>query len=130
LVLSGKARINSDGRREKEFLLFDDSKNCNGMRFEWRVKVLSNDGNLTTDSLLHFKNATEVVLVIAAETSFNGSDKCPDADGKDEKFLVSADLAKASKFSFQTLLASHLKDYQQYFNRLDLWLANEKSNDL
>ncbi|HTN20957.1 MAG TPA: glycoside hydrolase family 95 protein [Pelobium sp.] len=131
LVLTGKARINSDERRNPKPIVFNDTKQCDGMRFEWRVKVLSNDGTLTTtDSLLNFKNATQVVLLIAAETSFNGFDKCPDSDGKDEKTLVNNDLVKASKFNFKTLLSTHLKDYQQYFNRLDLWLANEKTIDL
>lgn len=130
LVLAGKARANSDERYEPEFMKFSDAKKCDGMRFEWRVKVLSNDGTLTADSLLHFKNATEVVLLVAAETSFNGFDKCPDSEGKDEKALVSDDLAKASKFSYQALLASHIKDFQHYFNRLDLSLANEKHFDL
>jgi alpha-L-fucosidase 2 len=126
LVLKGKARINNDENRNQKPIVFTDAEQCKGMRFEWRIKVLKNDGQLTADSLLHIKHASEVVLVIAAQTSFNGYDKCPDAEGKNETLLVQNDLKKVSGLSYSDLLSNHLRDYQHYFKRLDLTLANEK----
>lgn len=125
LVLSGKAQINSYANASS---LFADEENCAGMRFEWRVKVLSNDGILTTDSLMHFKNASEVVLLIGAQTSFNGFNVCPDKDGKNEKLALDNDFAKAVKLSYLQLLTAHLADYKSYFNRADLSLDGDEAH--
>ncbi|QEK51392.1 glycoside hydrolase family 95 protein [Pedobacter aquae] len=130
LVLQGKARIESDERRNIKPIIFNDDEACKGMRFEWRVKILKNDGIINSkDSTLSFKNATEVVLIIAAQTSFNGINKCPDKDGKDEKQAVTNDINRVAKKSYQTLLKAHQQDYQSYFNRLSLSLKGEYQPD-
>lgn len=131
LVLDGKARIESDERRNPKPIVFTDDESCKGMRFEWRVKVLENDGELSgADSTLTFKNATQVVLAIAAETSFNGVDKCPDKDGKDEIKAVEDDLAKIKNKSFDDLLKAHIADYQYFFNRVAFHLDGESHLEL
>lgn len=125
LVLKGKARIFSDERRNPKPIIFKDSLNCNGMRFEWRVKVISNDGTLTTDSILNIKNASDVVLLISAATSFNGFDKCPDKDGKNETAEVQRYIDQASRKKYEQLRAAHIKDYKQFFDRVDFTITNQ-----
>lgn len=127
LVLSGKARITNDERRNPKPLLYEDSARCDGMRFQFRVKAIAWDGKVSnTDSSLLIRDASEVLLYITAATSFNGIDKCPDREGKDEVKLATDDMNRAVKKNYETLLAAHLSDYQRYFNRVQLTLNKRK----
>ncbi|MBC7889749.1 MAG: glycoside hydrolase family 95 protein [Ferruginibacter sp.] len=119
LLLKGKARITSDERRNPKPLVFEEDSQCKGMRFQFRIKPVLKDGTLSaTDSSLVITQASEVILYVVAATSFNGYDKCPDKDGKDENALALAYLNKALKKNYEQLRSDHIKDYQQYFNRL------------
>ncbi len=121
LVLKGKARINNDERRSPKPLIYEDTEHKFGMRFQFSIKAVNKDGILSsTDSSLVISNATEVMLYVTAATSFNGYDKFPDKDGKDEEKLATDYLHAVAKKQFNDLLAAHVKDYQQYFNRLSL----------
>ncbi len=125
LVLRGKARITNDERRNPKPLIYEDTTGCDGMRFQFRVKAILKDGTLkNTDSSLVISNATEVLLLVSAATSFNGYDKCPVKEGKDEEQLAKQYLLSAVKKPYEQLLAAHITDYQKYFNRLSLTLNN------
>lgn len=131
LVLSGKARIMSDDRRNVKPVIYSDSLNCNGMRFQYRIKPVLKDGTAqSTDTSLIISNATEVVLYVSGATSYNGFRACPDKDGKDEAALSKAFLAAALKKNYFQLLTNHQKDYGQYFNRLSFSLTNEAAPNL
>lgn len=126
LLLTGKARITSDERRNPKPLVYEEDSHCKGMRFQFRIKPVLKDGRLAvTDSSLVISDASEVVLYVVAATSFNGFDKCPDSDGKDENALATAYLNNAVKKNFDQVKAGHIKDYQQYFNRLQLSLSSQ-----
>ena len=128
LVLKGKARINNDERRNPKPLIYEDAEHKFGMRFQFRIKAVNKDGELSnTDSSLVITNATEVVLYVTAATSFNGYEKFPDKDGKDENALATAYMLAVSKKSFVTLLETHVKEYQQYFNRLSISINKENN---
>jgi alpha-L-fucosidase 2 len=121
LVLKGKARITNDEKRNVKPFIYSEESNCNGMRFQFRVKAVSKDGKIShTDTSIVVNNATEVILYVAAATSFNGYDKCPDKDGKDENKIAKAQLDAAVKKTYAQLLQSHIKDYKKYFDRVDL----------
>jgi alpha-L-fucosidase 2 len=110
-------------------IIYDDTAGCDGMRFELLVKVVTNDGRVTTDTAgIHVQDASGVVLLLSAATSFNGFDKCPDRDGKDEKKLAAGYLAKALSKSYDALLSEHEADYHKYFNRVSLTLNSNKNN--
>lgn len=118
LVLRGKAR-RSGGDAQ-----YQDSLGCAGMRYQIRLKVVRTDGTVTAaDSSLRVAGASEALLLVSAATSFNGFDKCPDKDGKDETHEAKQWLAAAEKQRFDKLRARHVADYQQYFNRMKLTLA-------
>jgi alpha-L-fucosidase 2 len=107
----------------------DDSSGCRGMRFEWRVKATSKEGSISSDtSGITVKNATDVLIFISAATSFNGFNKCPDSQGKDENKLAAHYLNAAVKKNWQLLLASHLADFHHYFNRVSFTLAVPADN--
>jgi hypothetical protein len=70
-----------------------------------------------------------VILYVAAATSFNGYDKCPDKDGKDENKIAKAQLDAAVKKTYAQLLQSHIKDYKKYFDRVDLSFGESFANN-
>ncbi|MFT3822507.1 MAG: glycoside hydrolase family 95 protein [Chitinophagaceae bacterium] len=123
LLISGKAPAHVDpsyyNPKDREHVVYEDVSGCNGMRFQYRIKAIAKSGKVTTDTLgIHVQHAGEVILLVAAATSFNGFDKCPDSQGKDEKALVAAIISKAEKKTYAALRTTHLADYQQYFNRV------------
>jgi alpha-L-fucosidase 2 len=102
----------------------DDSTGCRGMRFELRVRAGSLDGMITADTNgITVKNASDVSIFLSAATSFNGFDKCPLSQGKDEDQLASGYMEAAVKKNWGTLLQDHLADYHRYFDRVDFRLA-------
>lgn len=122
LLVSGKAPAHVDPnyyRAEGRIpVIYEDSTGCNGMRYQYRIKAVAKDGNIITDtSGIHVKSATEVILYIAAATSFNGFDKCPDKQGKDEKALAASYLTKALTKGYAAVRNNHVADYKKFFNR-------------
>jgi alpha-L-fucosidase 2 len=132
LALRGKAPVHADPsyyNPNKEPIIYDNADECRGMRFEMLVKALHKDGTVTTDtSGIHISNATEVTLFISAATSFNGFDKCPDKDGKDEHKLALNYLNNALAKSYTTMWNEHERDYHNFFNRVSLTLNNNESS--
>ncbi len=131
LILKGKARITSDERRNMKPLVYEEDSHCKGMRFQFRIKAVNKDGVVTnTDSSLIISNATEVVLYITAATSFNGYEKCPDSEGKDENKMATDNMGAALKQNFKQLLSEHIKDHKKYFDRVSLTLNDHAISDI
>lgn len=129
--LKGKAPSHVDPNyvRSGHPITQDDTAGCRGMRFQGLVKALSKDGTITTDtSGIVVQNATDVLVFVSAATSFNGFDKCPDSQGKDENQLAVQQMITASAKSWQELLNRHQADYHYYFNRVSLTLALPSAN--
>ena len=130
LIMKGKAPSHVDpsyDNRNKNPVAADDStgKNCNGMRYELIVRALNKEGNVQADtSGLKINNASEVLLFLSAATSFNGYNKCPDSDGKDEDKLARGWLDKAIKKSYVVLFNNHVADYQKFYSRVFLNLKD------
>jgi alpha-L-fucosidase 2 len=104
-------------------ITWDDSIGCRGMRFELLVKVSCREGAVTADtSGITVKNGTDVTIFLSAATSFNGFDKCPLSEGKDENQIATQYLNTAKAKSWQTLLADHITDYRKYFSRVSFKL--------
>src|SRR5262249_47271062 len=96
---------------------------------EMLMKALHKGGNVVTDtSGIHISDASEVTLLLSAATSFNGFDKCPEINGKDEDKLAMNYLNKALAKSYKTLWDDHEKDYHDLFNRVSLTLNNNESS--
>ena len=126
LVLKGKARIHNDERRNPKPLVYEDSLHCAGMRFQFRIRPLKNDGSISrTDSTLVFAGATEVVLLVSAATSYNGYERCPDSDGKNEEELALNYLQAAARKNYVQLLNAHVADYRKYFDRLNFSITDQ-----
>ena len=132
LVLRGKAPAHVEPNyynSKNEPVIYDDTAGCRGMRFEMRIKAVSNDGKIITDTTgIHISNASEVIVYLAAATSFNGYDKCPDKEGKNEHLLATTYLNKAAVKSYPAIVKAHLTDFHKYFNRVSLTLNKEKES--
>lgn len=95
-----------------------------GMRFRAGIQVRVKDGTVGADtSGISVDRATEVVLLLTAATSFNGYDKYPDTEGKDEKALADGALREAAARAYKKLKARHVADYRTYFDRFALSLG-------
>ncbi|MEP6949410.1 MAG: glycoside hydrolase family 95 protein [Ginsengibacter sp.] len=131
LVMKGKAPAHIDPSylNSKNPVIYEDTAACNGMRFQLRIKAVSKSADINVDtSGIHVRGATDVLLFLSAATSFNGFDKCPDKDGKDENKLAVAYLHKAINKSFSELIENHLADYHTYFSRVSLDLKSTIKN--
>jgi len=129
LLVSGKAPARLDptyyNLQGRSPVVYEDASGCNGMRYQYRMKAISNDGKVAVDTFgIHVTNATEVIVYISAATSFNGFDKCPDSEGKNEKAIAASAIEKASKKTYALLRQSHIGDYQKYFNRVSLAISD------
>ncbi|WP_423148422.1 glycoside hydrolase family 95 protein [Rubrolithibacter danxiaensis] len=134
LVMKGKAPSHADPNYvndKPEPVQYEEAGSCRGMRYELRVKAKNKGGEVTTDTdRLHVRNATEVVLYVSAATSYNGFNKCPDKEGKDESAIAASYLNKAFRKSFEDIKKEHIKDYQKYFNRVTFSLNNNAGSSL
>ena len=99
-----------------------------GMRFGVLLLVDARDAQVSVEGgHIIIKDGTEVVMKIMAETSFNGFDKDPDTDGKDELKELEKDADMVKGKSFETLRRNHVTDYHRYFERVSLTLGGTLS---
>lgn len=127
-VLSGQLPADINSARDFP-LVYSKPDGQKGMRYQYRLKAILKDGTVTTNPALQVKDATEVVLLIAATTSFNGFDKRPDTQGKDEELLAINYIKAAENKSYEELKKSHIDDYQSYFKRVKLDLGSNDAVD-
>lgn len=107
----------------------DEDAKCRGMRFQWRIRAIGKEGSISTDtSGITVKNGSDILIFFSAATSFNGFDKCPVSEGKDENKLAEQYINAAVKKNWQSLLTAHLADYHHYFNRVSFKLAPPEIN--
>lgn len=105
-------------------------KEGNAMRFAAHLTALNEGGELVTETdKLTVKGADAVTLVLTVATSFNGYDKHPAKEGKDEKVCVKKDTDKVLKKSYDQLKEAHVKDFSSFYDRFSIDLGgNETAN--
>jgi alpha-L-fucosidase 2 len=105
----------------KDAVVFDTTGK--GMRFRVIARIARTDGKVFSDSTgLHVGNASEALLILSIGTSFNGFDKDPGLEGKDEKKIAAGFLDKISGISFDELKSRHINDFSGLFNRVAISL--------
>jgi alpha-L-fucosidase 2 len=131
VAMKGRAPLHIDPsyiKYNKQPIIYQDSTGKQGMRYALFVKAIG-DGTITTDSTgITVKNGSDIILLLSAATSFNGFDKSPDKDGKDEVKIAEQYLNAAIKKDWKTLFNTHLVDYHKYFNRVAFNIAAPKDN--
>lgn len=100
---------------------YDDRR---GIHFRTIVHVINKNGEVSADSTgLNISNCSEALIIIANATSFNGSENDPYIDGLDYEDIVKARINNVMGKSYDTMLESHINDYQQFFNRVSIDLG-------
>ncbi len=124
LVLTGKAPANALPNYRGGKLTYADDPDGEGMNFEVRLKAVSTGGTVHIDGeSLRVDNADAVTLLVAARTSYGGSQRSPGLDGLPTSPRVQQDLAAAAARSFDQLLERHAADFRSLFDRVSLDLG-------
>ncbi|CAM6105039.1 unnamed protein product [Calypogeia fissa] len=103
-----------------------------GMAFAALLEVRTGDDNgiieAVGDQTIRVAKADWVVVLLAAQTGFDGPFKHPNTSDKDPSTISLAALKNVEKFSYEDLLEEHLKDYQLLFQRVSLSLSTSKGH--
>ncbi|MBV6441684.1 MAG: hypothetical protein EPGJADBJ_03370 [Saprospiraceae bacterium] len=131
LRIRGYAPVHADpsylGERP-DAVVFDEKR---GTRFAAFARIRHSGGSLvTTDSSLGLQGGTEAMVLISIATSFNGFDKNPATEGLDAAALALAQLDKAAVNTFDQLKQAHIRDYQNFFRRVDVNFGGTTAPDL
>ncbi len=109
-------------------VIFDESR---GTRFSSLVKIISKDGKIVSgEKSIGLRSGTEATIIISLATSFNRFDMDPVTEGMPDQTIASEKLFHAISLDFNTLKESHLKDYQRFFNRVNLELGETTAPNL
>lgn len=106
-------------------LIYGDFESTETIHFEGRLGVKAEDGKIVpTANSINILNASKVEIYFSVSSSFNGFSQKPGTDfevlGDNNKSVLS----NAMKLPFERLYESHVKDYQELFNRVDLSLQS------
>lgn len=100
-------------------VLYGDEIDGLGMRFEARLRVKTAGGRITpAGDHLRVEAAREVLILLAAASSFNGFDRSPSREGADPAARTRADLQAAARKSYRRLRDAHVRDYRGLFERV------------
>ena len=106
-------------------VLYGDKDRGRGTRFDARLLLQSTDGQAAAgDGSLTVRSASDAVLILTSGSSYNGFDKSPSREGKDEGAEAASALAAAAKIPFAQLRQAHIDDYRALFARVSLDLGS------
>lgn len=133
LLLKGKAPSYVANRAfEKHQVVYDHPEDGpyplggKGMNFTVMTSLSAPGGQVSSsDSLLEVVGANTVIIYLTESTSYNGFDQSPSSNGLDGAKIAKERMASARRKGYNTLRSNHIRDYQQLFNRLKFWLADE-----
>jgi alpha-L-fucosidase 2 len=96
-----------------------------GMRFEGRLLIRNESGKQTIkENKIVVKGSASVTLMFVAATSYNGFNKNPYTEGRDEKAICLQYFNKIKSEKYEELIARHIKDYSSLFSRVAIGLGN------
>ena len=104
----------------KEKFVYDPNR---GIHFRTKVQVDAVKAKVD-GCAIRVDGDKEITLYIVNVTSFNGYDKDPVKDGRPYKQLADSRLSNIKIVSFEKLRERHVDDYQNLFNRVQLYLGN------
>ncbi len=121
LLLQGNAPVHSEPDYRGDIpdaMVYEEER---GMRYCAMARIQETDGVAVSENgVLGVKDATEAVIVVGVETSFNGYDMDPAREGKDETRLARQRIDAIGGLTYDNLLRVHRKDFRQYFDRVSL----------
>ncbi|MEP6903946.1 MAG: glycoside hydrolase family 95 protein [Actinomycetota bacterium] len=98
--------------------LNNGSADGNGMKYAARLRIVNKGGEVSTaQKSVNVKNADEALLFITAATDYQGFAGRKTMNPAETSLN---DLTKAAAKSYKNLLSAHVRDFQNYFNRVSL----------
>ena len=108
--------------------VMNNGKGGNGMEYMVRMQVVLKGGKQHfSDNRTIVENADEVTLILTAATNY--LPVYPSYSGNNYKKITQDNIARTAKQNYQQLKAEHITDYQKYFSRVTLQLANQNLKD-
>ncbi|RLD24420.1 MAG: glycoside hydrolase family 95 protein [Bacteroidetes bacterium] len=131
LLLLGNAPVHAEPNYRGNIpnaVVFEEER---GMRFCVMADVFDTDGTVTSENgEITVEGATEAILIVSVETSFNGFDKDPASEGKYEVALARSRIDEVKGMDYSNLVKVHKNDFRTYFDRVTLNLESEDHSDL
>ena len=88
------------------------------------VRISETDGEVTaTDEGITLRRATQATVYIVNETSYNGSRNHPVTNGAPYIENATDDIWHTANVTYDEVRQRHIKDYQQYYDRVKLRLG-------
>jgi alpha-L-fucosidase 2 len=106
-----------------------DGKGGDGLQYMTRLKAVNKNGIIRfEDNKMIVENADEVTLFLSASTDHVL--EYPVYKGRDYKNITQQNIEKAVSKTFKELKEEHKNEYRNYFQRVSLNLASEKSDTI
>jgi alpha-L-fucosidase 2 len=131
LIANGRAPVHAEPnyRGEMDDAVINDT--LRGTRFTCAIQIKETDCTVSLkDNSIELSGGREAVIMISVATSFNGFDKNPATQGKDNEFLALKQLKDVSAKSYKEIKTAHQQDYQNLFNRVQLNLGETSAPNL
>ncbi|GGH10880.1 glycoside hydrolase family 95 protein [Paenibacillus segetis] len=127
MVMVGRCpqQVQNHNNELESILVYDEEESGKAMRFAAAIQVLHEGGEVDSEATgpIKVKGARTLTLLYTSATSFDGFDQVPGTSGRDPIAICSKVLEAAKCKSYDTLLESHLSDYQALFQRVELQLC-------
>ncbi len=95
-------------------------ENIESIEFTQGIRIKTDGLSYFSGSNLYINNATELIVYVAVETSYNGFDKLPVSEGKEHKNACLKVLDDAMSITYEELKKLHIEDYRSLFDRVSL----------
>ena len=113
VLFNGYAPYNKDYQ-------YDESR---GIHFTTALAIRSSDGKVSvSDGKISLRDGSVAELIVSEATSFNGFDKDPVLEGRDNKKEALDKMSSALSRSYKSLLSRHIEDFTNLSGRVELTL--------
>ena len=131
LIMDGRVPVHAEPNYNNvaDPIIYDTSGK--GMRFRMMAKIVRTDGRLeSVPDGIRIHDASEATILVSSATSYNGFDKEPGLEGRDEKLIAADFMDNAAVMNFNDLRTRHATDFSSLFNRVSLSINNAEAPDL
>lgn len=129
LYLQGRAPV----RSQPNYLQVSNAveyEEGRGTRFASVLQVKNTDGIVHyRDSMIQVTNATTIEIRLTMATSFNGFDKDPFKEGKNEIKAAEDHLLNSNRHNITSIFNRHNLDYRKYYDRVEFDLYQKESSE-
>lgn len=102
----------------KEKFMYDPDRGVH-----YRTVVRCEDA-VAEGEILKVSGVNETVIYVTNSTSFAGFDKDPVKEGREYQQEALRNVDEAAKKGWKKIMASHLTDYKELFDRVSIWLGD------